>query len=281
MKHFFAALFCLSPFCTSAQFQHKNLHSLVDAEHAFMTMAKEKNTRDAFVFFLRDDAVTFNGGNIEHGKKVWEARTPDSAWLYWEPAYTDIAASGDWGFNMGPWEYRVSKADEKPVAFGHFVTIWKKQNGEWRAAVDIGVSHPQPLQKESLTASTVKTISTRSDVLVNKEEVLRVEKDFIESLKTKNIYAQVLSREAKVLRPGEYPYDSSTAIEKLSAGPTSNIVYTPVDADIASSGDLAYVYGTATLSSLKDDQPKQTLSYMRIWKKEDGGKWKIVLDILS
>ena len=41
-----------------AQSAGSNLQAMVDAEHAFIQMAKEKNTRDAFLFFLTDDAIT-------------------------------------------------------------------------------------------------------------------------------------------------------------------------------------------------------------------------------
>ena len=52
--------------------------------------------------------------------------------------------------------------------------------------------------------------------------------------------------------------------------------------DIASSGDLAYVYGKATFQVMKDGQQQtRNGSYMRFYKKEDGQNWKIVLDLLT
>src|SRR5262249_31911941 len=64
--------------------------------------------------------------------------------LAWQPAFAGMAASGDMGFTTGPWEFKGDIKDEKPVGYGHFVTVWKKQaDGSWRFVVDLGISHPQ------------------------------------------------------------------------------------------------------------------------------------------
>jgi ketosteroid isomerase-like protein len=278
---YFLLLFSCAVYVSNAQ-DIIDQQGILDAEHDFMTMAKEKNTRDAFVFFLADNAVTFDNNGPQAGKKVWEARQADEAWLYWEPTYSDIAASGDFGFNTGPWEYKPARTTEKAVAFGHFITIWKKQNdGQWRAALDIGISHNSQAEKESLSISKIKPVVSKK-TSVNKGEIFQLEKNFIESLKNQNAYKNILSTEAHVLRRGEIPYATKDQIEKFLSLPTPQITYHIIDGDIASSGDLAYVYGTATMEVLKDGASQtQQLNYMRIWKKEDGKTWKLVLDILS
>jgi ketosteroid isomerase-like protein len=52
----------------------------------------------------------------------------------------------------------------------------------------------------------------------------------------------------------------------------SNIQFTVTGAGIASTGDLAYVYG----NTLINDKPE---NYLRIWRKEKQG-WKIALEVL-
>ena len=52
-------LFLLSQFLVSGQHpENASLKELVKTEEDFIQMAEEKNTRDAFLFFLADDAVT-------------------------------------------------------------------------------------------------------------------------------------------------------------------------------------------------------------------------------
>ena len=51
--------------------------------------------------------------------------------------------------------------------------------------------------------------------------------------------------------------------------------------DVAASGDLGYVYGKATVrGSSGQTVTAEIHSYLRIWRKQEGG-WKIVLDLLS
>lgn len=109
---------------------HLRNSSLVQAELDFIRMAAEKNTRDAFLAFLADDAVTFGPQGVRIGKEHLRKQKADSSWLWWTPVFTDIASDGSFGFNTGPWEYRVNRQDEKPVATGHFVTVWEKTGAE-------------------------------------------------------------------------------------------------------------------------------------------------------
>jgi ketosteroid isomerase-like protein len=61
----------------------------------------------------------------------------------------------------------------------------------------------------------------------------------------------------------------------------NRLQWTPVGADISSSGDLGYTYGTFEFHS-KDKDGKPTVDYGKytsIWKKQSDGSWKVVLDM--
>jgi ketosteroid isomerase-like protein len=61
----------------------------------------------------------------------------------------------------------------------------------------------------------------------------------------------------------------------------NHLTWTPVGADISSSGDLGYTYGTYEFSS-KDKDGKTVVAhgkYTSIWKKQQDGSWKVVLDM--
>jgi ketosteroid isomerase-like protein len=55
----------------------------------------------------------------------------------------------------------------------------------------------------------------------------------------------------------------------------------PVGADVSSTGDLGYTYGTFEFSSTgKDGKPQvEHGKYTSIWKKQGDGSWKVVLDM--
>jgi len=61
----------------------------------------------------------------------------------------------------------------------------------------------------------------------------------------------------------------------------NQLTWTPVGADISSSGDLGYTYGNYEFHS-KDKDGKPTIEYGKytsIWKKQVDGSWKVVLDM--
>ena len=270
------------------EFSDQDLQSLVNAERTFSQMAKEKNTRDAFIAFFNDEVITSAPGKgPQKGKKHLEEQAPNETWLYWYPVYSDIAASGDFGYNTGPWEFRQKRTDETPVAFGEFVSIWKRNaQEEWKVAVDIGIGHAAFKFKPSITITTsavnLKSLKRRSKG--GKDELFEVERKFISDLAQNGntVYEKLLSDEARLYRTGMEAIVSKSKVQQILSTQKSKVTYTFVDGEAASSNDLAYVYGKASVEFVADGVTKtRHCSYMRFWKKEDGKHWKIVLDLLS
>src|ERR1044072_362877 len=123
------------------------LQEMVKTEQAFSKMAEDKNVRDAFMAFIADDGLLFRPGAVNGKKWMIEHPVPASdkkPLLAWQPAFAGMAASGDMGFTTGPWEAKADIKDEKPSAYGDFMTVWKTQaGGSWSFVVDLGISHPQ------------------------------------------------------------------------------------------------------------------------------------------
>ncbi|KFN43463.1 YybH family protein [Arenimonas oryziterrae] len=115
---------------------------LVAAEKAFAADASARSTREAFLASLADDAVVFEPGPVA-GKAAWLAKPEDKGKLEWTPEFAEISAGGDMGYTGGPWRY-TPEGEDKPVAFGHYFTVWVKQaDGKWKVLADHGVRHVQ------------------------------------------------------------------------------------------------------------------------------------------
>jgi ketosteroid isomerase-like protein len=72
-------------------------------------------------------------------------------------------------------------------------------------------------------------------------------------------------------RDGTQPYVGSAAIKShVSVGKTQT-KWVPMKTDVASSGDLGYAYGSYEEGSNKG-------YYARVWKRDNKGDWKIVMD---
>jgi ketosteroid isomerase-like protein len=69
------------------------------------------------------------------------------------------------------------------------------------------------------------------------------------------------------------PIIGSSEIEKyLSQNTTQQ--WDPIFADASEAGDLGYTYG-----SINSEGKAEKAYYMRIWKKQSDGLWKVVLDV--
>ncbi len=101
---------------------------------------------------------------------------------------------------------------------------------------------------------------------------------------TRAAYLAHLADDARILRDGLLPIAGRAAIRKAFASSQRPelLVWEPMAAGVARSGDLGYTYGT---SGVKAGGPQGMTSdpgfYLRIWEKRPGAGWKVVLDLLK
>ena len=95
----------------------------------------------------------------------------------------------------------------------------------------------------------------------------------------KNAYLEFIDSNGVLLRPNIYPIVGADAVDFIIAQKTEDVKleWRAKDAVVAASGELGYTYGTYKMSI---DKTEETLSgsYVTIWKKQQDGKWKFVLD---
>jgi len=84
-----------------------------------------------------------------------------------------------------------------------------------------------------------------------------------------------------LLRPNSYPVKGRKAIEELyakSSDSSFTLTWKPLFADVASSGDMGYTYGTWEATAKTNDAKPSCGTYTTFWRKDKNGKWKFVLD---
>ena len=286
MKNFVLVFAVLSLFTAQAQ-TNANLHAMVDAERSFIAMARDQNRREAFLFFLSDDAITNSPDGPVKGKDRIRSQPLQNDLLQWEVAYSDIAASGDFGFNTGPWEYRIDRASIKPAAYGEFNSIWKKQeNGSWKNVLDIGIGHGPSIEKTVWSTTRLPLKQTKKSLSPgnSNQELLTVEREFLRHCVAdrKTAYKKYISNEARIQYAGHLPFKTLDACQKFLADFKAPTNVRLINGESASSNDLGYVYGTANVTvSNEGKSESKKATYVRVWKKEDGTNWKIVLDVLT
>src|SRR5437588_7618427 len=259
-----------------------DLASLVATERAFAQTAATKGIRDSFLSYLADDGIIFRPGPVV-GKKWMTENTPAAGLLSWGPAFADISRSGDLGYTTGPWEYRGNKTDAQPSASGHFVTVWKKQaDGVWKFVLDHGISHPQPASKPSNVQSPASSpwkASQKVNVEAECAALLNVDREFSQALASRGMieaFLSFLAPDARLYRNGAFPSIGQGAIRAALAEQPTMLSSQPAKANIGSAGDLRYTYGTYEFKARDSgDKPAIRGNYLRIWKKQSDGRWKL------
>src|SRR6266850_8508034 len=192
-------------------------NSLVETEQAFARLSVARGTRDAFLANLSDDSILFRPQAVP-GKSWTEKNPPPAAQLNWQPAFADIAKSGDLGYTTGPWEIRRTPQDA-PSAFGHYVTVWRKQaDGTWKIAIDIGISHPavpKPASVESpRIGSDIEKRHPENEIQAARRALRGAEGDFSTSTDT---YLNVLAGDARLYRNNSFPFVGERKSTRLNS----------------------------------------------------------------
>jgi ketosteroid isomerase-like protein len=93
-----------------------------------------------------------------------------------------------------------------------------------------------------------------------------------------NAFLHYIVDDGVLLQPNTAPIIGADAIQVISSMNDSSLQLTwiPSGGEVASSGDMGYTFGTFLLKS--DSLTVKEGSYVTIWKKQNDGKWKFVLE---
>ena len=93
----------------------------------------------------------------------------------------------------------------------------------------------------------------------------------------KKAFLEYIEPDGTLLRPNRMPVTGADAIALVTSLNDTSVVLTwkPLGADVAASADMGYTYG---MYSLKAGDSVHRGTYVTIWKKQEDGRWKFVLD---
>lgn len=254
---------------------------VVAAERAFAAAAARDGIRDAFLAFAHDSAVALRP-EPANAKEVWRARPRTSARLAWYPAFARAARSGDLGFTTGPYE----AADSAGTVRGHgqYVTVWAKTPGGWRYLIDVGSPHPRPdALAEAWRPSRPR--STPFSVAADDADasLLAADSGFAAEAESRGFAASVEAYgdpEMRLLRPRTLPQTGLAASRAAAAADVRRHTARPVRAMASAAGDLGWTWGEYE-SVHPGAGRRETGYYVRIWSREPGGRWRVLLDVVA
>jgi len=114
--------------------------AVLKADSAWSVAAKDADTHLAS--FADDAVVLASNEPIVSGKKaIGEMLTQMHAMpgfgVTWQANSAVVSASGDMAYTLGNYKFTANDTSGTPMTDqGKYVTVWTKQNGEWKVAVD-------------------------------------------------------------------------------------------------------------------------------------------------
>lgn len=179
--------------------------------------------------------------------------------------------SNDFGYTTGPWTFQAKTIADSIAARGQYFTIWHtNKNGEWKFLADLGIGNTP--ENNFTTTKKISAKKFTGDAIA--DLVLNAEENFFATYHENKLkaYRKLLSNKTILLRNGRLPATSIDDQFTVIKNTPSTIEFTITASGIASSGDLAYVYGNTIINNRQD-------SYLHIWRKEKNG-WRIALEVL-
>ncbi|MEZ5426924.1 MAG: hypothetical protein R2747_11695 [Pyrinomonadaceae bacterium] len=244
----------------------ENLKKLVETEKSFARTAAEKSVRAAFLEFLADSGVVFQPTEI-NGKEFWRARRETAALLAWNPVWADISSDGQIGYTTGDWDFRPKGKDDNPVAYGQYITVWRKQpDGNFRAVLDIGISHEKPASVETEWRSPEKTAAREKGGGAKKSPDLKA-----------SGAEDLLAEDVRLYRPEKLPFiGKKAALDELQKERKEIKSVRILAEKCDGAEDFRYCYGEIERTGKDGRISKENL--MQIWKLRDG-KWRLALEV--
>jgi ketosteroid isomerase-like protein len=247
--------------------------AIVDAERAFAADVAEMGMRDGTLRHLMEESVVFRP--LPVAARGWYAAqdTPDFL-LQWQPWFAELAASGDFGWSLGPWRSSTLEEGLRPDGHGFYTTVWMKDaDGEWKVLVDHGVSvESAPTARDEVTAMGAgrSEPGAGSFLLNTRYQGLMAAALRLPSAQRPDgaeVERSWLAEDLIVLRPGRAPVQGHDAVRQIMLGDLG-----------ASAPDLTVMAASGDLGVSLGGEPAHG-AYLRVWRHDANAGWQLAVDV--
>jgi ketosteroid isomerase-like protein len=253
--------------------------AVADAEINFARTGLERGIRESFLQFFADDSIIF-APEPKNGKKFYRDYDDKGRKLIWQPIFATAAISGDVGVTTGPWEMQKSATDKTPIAFGEFISIWKKQrDNSWKVIVDVGIDHAQPADAPGeIQLAPPNEALRNTDVDLARAALEKAEETFAVTLKegAGSAVLAAASNDIRVFRENSFPGVGKATAKLMLSSDNGKMTRKTSGSGMSAAGDLAYRYGSY---SSERANVIETGYFLLIWKAEAKEDWKILVDL--
>jgi ketosteroid isomerase-like protein len=241
------------------------LKAMLETEYAFGQKA-QASVAGAFLEYLAEDSWVLNPAPAP-GRPIYQGAKESKNTLEWYPTVGDVAPSGDLGFTAGPWVY--TNADSGKKAYGHFLTIWKRDAAcQWHAEFDGGISHAMPQVDEAKLLPDQAPVSATEHPpanLVAHDAAGHAASDFQDTARRDGIAAALRTYGRDVdfvfFTDEQLPIDGAAAASQYLSDHPLKGVWKEVARGRSADASLMYSVGELTNSG-----QRSTHAYVQIWQ---------------
>jgi ketosteroid isomerase-like protein len=264
---------------------------LFAAERSFARDSTERGIRASFLEYFAKDGVDFRPDPGPMRERMLARPAPADPLVYildWSPQAGAVARSGELGFTTGPYSLRNQRDPSVPTRYGYFFSVWKRESGAWRVALDAGVSTPAAPGPEAQGAiATVPkkgTLSRMPSAMQGGrgEDALFALEGEPQSFDPEPVdapsYFELLAGSVRLLREGSYAVLGADAVRKTLAAPGRQVQWTPSAGGAAASDDFGYTYGR--YARMHGAAEEAVGYYVHVWQRDDAGEWRIAVEVL-
>ena len=260
-----------------AQKSDGTARSLVKTENEFAEKLAKEGTKEAYADFAASDGLVFRPNPV-NAKTYYETQ-PESKDVSWTPVYARVSKSGDWGFTTGPFTVGTD-------AYGQYFSLWKVEDGKWKLALDLGISHNKPLNK--VTTQIVEPKGTYKPIFLNDKQratganiIATTEKTLDATLKSYGVsaFAGFINPDVRILFPGYEPIIGKDKAIAFFNSMLSKATLRTTKVDKADGGDLAATYGIAALDYKAD--LRESFNYVFVYERQADHNWNLIAMVFA
>lgn len=199
-----------------------------------------------------------------------------------------VSSSGDLGFTTGPFVFEDRSGAPRPPRHGMYFTIWKKQrDGEFRAVLDLGVLLDAPVAPlDTVSFTPMPGVGNASAVASKernggKQSLQAADRAFSDAARARGLTdaaREHVRDDGRLHRNGRMPIVGRDAIDRYLGEIQGRFRGTITFADVSAAGDLGYTYGRYELAR---DGGSDRGYYARLWTRDPGAPWKVLLEVTS
>lgn len=264
----------------AAQIDTQALPRMVATERAFAAAAAELGTRNTFLTFFADDAVSLEGGatgataTIGRAKDALVAAPPTKlpviSRLMWEPFTGQMSEDGTLGWLTGP--YAVLVLTTKDVtAKGAYFSVWKLEaDGTYRVWLDEGIALPDVWSGASdfraAPHADVGSVGAADETIDQAERAVASGGD---------AWNARLAASVRLHRDGLMPMTGRDGAAQWARAAWASIHYVSLRNEKAASGDLGVALGGYDATTPGGAEHG---TFVRVWQRDVQGHWRIVFE---